>query len=60
MPAAIIKGKLLTKCDICGEDNASFGYGVNLRRALDELAANRINHAKRHLGQWRCREHRKD
>lgn len=60
MPAAIIKGRLHTRCETCGAENAAFGFGVNLRRALEALAAGRIDAAKRLLGRWFCGECRKE
>lgn len=47
----------LHRCETCGAD-ASFGYGVSLRLALNALVAGDIATAKRHLGTWYCREHR--
>ena len=60
MPAAIVQNRLLTKCETCGKDNPGYGYNVNLRRALNELAANRKDSAKKALRTWYCAEHRKD
>jgi hypothetical protein len=44
-------------CETCGAE-ASFGYGVELRAALNKLAAGDVASAKRLLGKWYCREHR--
>lgn len=44
-------------CEVCGA-NAPFGVGVNLRLAMERLAAGDLAGAKRHLGKWFCREHR--
>jgi hypothetical protein len=47
----------LHSCEACGAD-ASFGFGVSLRLALNALAVGDLAAAKRHLGKWYCREHR--
>jgi len=58
MPGVIHKKRLYTKCEVCGELNASFGFGVNLRRAMAEKEAGQIDKSKGELGKWYCAEHR--
>lgn len=48
---------LLRLCEVCGRD-ASFGYGVSMRRAMQRLEAGDKAGAKRHLGRWYCGEHK--
>lgn len=63
MPASLKKSRasgatvFLHICEVCGAD-ASFGFGVSLRLAVNALAAGDIASAKRYLGKWYCREHR--
>lgn len=64
MPASLkrIRGEgggsvLLHTCEVCGAD-ATFGFGVSLRLALEKLAAGDGAGAKRHLGRWYCRGHK--
>lgn len=47
----------LHTCEICGAD-ASFGFGVSMRMAMNRLAAGDAVGAKRHLGKWYCGEHK--
>lgn len=46
-------------CEVCGAD-ASFGYEVSMRLALNRLEAGDKVSAKRDLGKWYCGEHRPD
>jgi hypothetical protein len=46
MPAALINGRLHTKCEVCGS-SASFGHGVDIHLALAAVADGRLEHAKR-------------
>jgi len=58
MPAALIKGRLHKKCEVCQSPNASFGFGVNLREALRQKELKNINRARENLGKWYCNEHK--
>jgi hypothetical protein len=65
MPASLkrIRGTggmvFLHTCDAEGCDaEASFGFGVSMRRALECLKAGDIAGAKGRLGKWFCREHK--
>ena len=44
-------------CEVCGAE-ASFGFGVTMRLAMQALARGDLVVAKRHLGKWYCGEHR--
>ena len=63
MPASLkrireTKGTVfLHVCEACGAD-APFGFGVDLRSAMKAMSARDMVAAKRHLGEWYCREHR--
>lgn len=63
MPVSLKKSResgallFLHLCEVCGAD-ASFGFEVSMRLALNALAAGDVATAKRHLGKWFCREHR--
>lgn len=62
MPASLkrIRGGgsvFLHVCEVCGRD-ASFGFDVHQRLALQKLAAGDVTTAKRLLGKWFCGEHR--
>jgi hypothetical protein len=49
----------LHTCDAEGcEADASFGFGVNMRLAMNRLEAVDPIGAKRHLGEWFCGKHR--
>jgi hypothetical protein len=48
---------LLHICETCGTE-ATFGFGMLLRHALNKLAAGDKIGAKRNLGRWYCREHK--
>jgi len=56
MPAAILNGRLHTRCETCRAP-AQFGEGVSLRRALDCAARGETDRAKENLGQWYCSQH---
>ena len=65
MPASLKRIKetgglvFLHFCEVEGcKAEASFGYGVSMRLALNALAAGDKVTAKRHLGRWYCGEHR--
>jgi len=45
------------KCEVCGEDNASFGIGVSMRNVFKFLDAGDKVRAKHHLGKWYCGKH---
>ena len=47
----------LHTCEVCGAD-ASFGFGVSMRTALDRLKAGDAVGAKKYLGRWFCGEHK--
>ena len=49
---------LLHKCEVCGDKNASFGDGVNLRLAVSNLEKGNIELAKKNLGRWHCKKHK--
>lgn len=53
MPAAIIDGRLQTKCEVCG-CTASFGDESHLTKAMQAKAAGNISAAKHLLGKWYC------
>lgn len=49
----------LHTCDAEGcKADASFGFGVNMRLAMQRLEAGDLAGAKRFLGTWYCGEHR--
>ena len=50
---------LLHVCETCGA-GAPFGVGVDLRSATKAMSSRDMAAAKRHLGEWYCREHRPD
>ena len=47
----------LHRCEACGAD-ASFGFGVSMRLAMNRLEAGDPAGARRLLGRWYCLEHR--
>lgn len=53
MPAAIVEGRLLTKCEVCG-GLAPFGTGTDLRAAMKAKAEGNIEAARKALGKWYC------
>lgn len=59
MPAAIIKGRLLKRCEVCGNP-AQFGTNVNLTRAMKAHSDGQTDRAKKLLGRWYCLEHRSE
>lgn len=56
MPAAIKAGRLLKRCEVCGEA-ASYGHDVRLRDAMTAAAAGQVDKAKALLGRWYCEQH---
>jgi|ETNmetMinimDraft_2_1059921.scaffolds.fasta_scaffold209240_2 hypothetical protein len=51
--------KFLHICDAEGCDkDASFGFGVHYRRAMDKLELGQKDYVRTLLGKWYCLEHR--